>query len=73
MRKRGLTVTPAVFCCVPSFVALRRYSENQRVLGAAMEKLGFKLYLKPEHQGYIISSYHYPKDKNWDFEKFYSK
>lgn len=49
-----------------------RYAENQRVLHAAMTKMGFKLFLKPEEQGYIISSYRYPTDPNWNFEKFYA-
>ncbi len=48
----------------------RRYKENQKILGKGLEKLGFQLYLKPENQGYIISSYHYAKDPNWNFEKF---
>jgi 2-aminoethylphosphonate-pyruvate transaminase len=38
-----------------------------------MGKMGFELYLPPEQQGYIISSYKYPKDKNWNFNTFYSK
>jgi 2-aminoethylphosphonate-pyruvate transaminase len=33
-----------------------RYKENQKILGAGLKELGFKLYLKPEQQGYIISS-----------------
>ena len=36
-----------------------------------MRQLGFKEYLEPEKQGYIISSFIYPKDKNFDFQKFY--
>lgn len=51
----------------------RRYKENQRVLAEGLKPLGFELYLRPEVQGYIISSYHWPKDKNWNFEQFYSK
>jgi len=50
-----------------------RYKENQRVLQEGMIKLGFRLYLPPKLQGFIISSYEYPKDANWDFTKFYSK
>jgi len=51
----------------------RRYAENQRVLQEGMVKLGFRLYLPPTLQGYIISSYHYPTDSNWNFNTFYSK
>jgi 2-aminoethylphosphonate-pyruvate transaminase len=50
-----------------------RYLDNQRVLMKGMEKLGFELYLDPNVQGCIISSYRYPSDKNWSFEKFYSE
>lgn len=50
-----------------------RYKTNQQVLMKAMEQMGFKLYLKSNLQGPIISSYHYPKDKNWNFNTFYNK
>jgi 2-aminoethylphosphonate-pyruvate transaminase len=50
-----------------------RYLENQRVLMKGMDKLGFKLYLESANQGCIISSYRFPTDKNWSFEKFYSE
>jgi 2-aminoethylphosphonate-pyruvate transaminase len=50
-----------------------RYKENQRILNAGLAKLGFELYLKPQQQGYIISSYHYAKDKNWNFNEFYNQ
>lgn len=51
----------------------RRYQANQQTLMAGLDKLGFKLYLPREQQGYIISSYHWPKDAGWNFEQFYSK
>jgi len=51
----------------------KRYQSNQQTLMRGLEKLGFKLYLPKEQQGYIISSYHWPKDDNWNFETFYSK
>ncbi len=51
----------------------KRYRENKSVLDAGMEKLGFKQYLKPEIQGHIISSFLYPKDPNFNFERFYKK
>jgi 2-aminoethylphosphonate-pyruvate transaminase len=37
-----------------------------------MKNLGFELYLPSEKQGYIISSYRYPKDSNWNFNRFYN-
>jgi 2-aminoethylphosphonate-pyruvate transaminase len=49
-----------------------RYKENQRVLQEGMNALGFELYLPVEMQGYIISSYRYPTDANWNFERFYT-
>jgi len=42
------------------------------VLHSTLSKLGFQLFLKPENQGYIISSYRYPTDPNWNFDKFYA-
>jgi 2-aminoethylphosphonate-pyruvate transaminase len=48
-----------------------RYSLNQQTFQAGMKKMGFDQYLPPQLQGCIISSYVYPKDKNWDFQKFY--
>jgi len=50
-----------------------RYRENQQRLMRGLAPLGFELYLPSERQGYIISSYHWPKDKNWNFETFYNK
>lgn len=51
----------------------RRYRTNQQTLMKGLAKLGFELYLPAEQQGYIISSYHWPKDSNWSFEAFYQK
>ena len=50
-----------------------RYKENKKVLDTGMAKLGFKQYLKPEIQGHIITSFLYPKDPNFNFERFYKK
>jgi len=38
-----------------------------------LDQLGYELYLPREKAGYIISSYRYPKDENWDFNLFYNK
>jgi len=51
----------------------RRYRENQSTLQRVMAELGFQLYLKPNLQGYIITSYRYPTDANWKFEEFYNR
>lgn len=49
-----------------------RYKANYGVLVNGMRRLGFKEFLAPELQGYIISSFRYPKHTNWDFERFYT-
>ena len=49
-----------------------RYSENYETLVAGMTALGFETYLPESLQGYIITSFRYPEDPNWDFEAFYS-
>ncbi len=48
-----------------------RYEENYRTLVAGMRSLGFVEYVDPELQGYIITSFRYPEDPNFQFEKFY--
>lgn len=51
----------------------RRYRANQQTLQAGMRELGFELYLPPHLAGPIITSYVYPKDKNWSFDTFYNR
>ncbi len=48
-----------------------RYRQNYETLIEGMRRMGFKEYLKPENQGYIITSFLYPDDPNFSFEKFY--
>ena len=48
-----------------------RYGKNYETLIAGMRLMGFKEYLEPEDQGYIITSFLYPDDTNFSFEKFY--
>ncbi|MDG2208031.1 MAG: 2-aminoethylphosphonate--pyruvate transaminase [Pirellulales bacterium] len=48
-----------------------RYEENYRTLVAGMRSLGFVEYVGPELQGYIITSFCFPEDSNFQFEKFY--
>lgn len=49
----------------------KRYRNNYEVLVAGMREMGFQEYLKPEDQGYIITSFLYPDNPNFSFEKFY--
>ena len=48
-----------------------RYEENYRTLVTGMRSFGFVEYVDPELQGYIITSFRYPEDVNFQFEKFY--
>jgi len=50
-----------------------RYRENYETLIKGMREMGFKEYLSTETQGYIIASFLYPDDPNFDFEAFYNK
>ena len=50
-----------------------RYKTNKKILDDGMRQLGYREYLKPEIQGHIITSFLYPDDPGFDFEKFYSK
>lgn len=51
----------------------KRYQKNYNTLIAGMREMGFREYLAPQDQGYIITSFLYPKDPNFSFEKFYEK
>jgi 2-aminoethylphosphonate-pyruvate transaminase len=51
----------------------QRYTHNHETLLTSMRQLGFKEYLRPEDQGYIITSFLYPKDDKFRFEQFYEK
>jgi 2-aminoethylphosphonate-pyruvate transaminase len=48
-----------------------RYRKNYETLVEGMRQMGFKEYLRPQHQGYIITSFLYPEDPNFSFEVFY--
>eukprot|EP00735_Rhodelphis_limneticus_P008788 TRINITY_DN2273_c0_g1::TRINITY_DN2273_c0_g1_i1::g.6916::m.6916 TRINITY_DN2273_c0_g1::TRINITY_DN2273_c0_g1_i1::g.6916 ORF type:complete len:405 (+),score=160.95,sp/Q8D3M4/PHNW_VIBVU/48.04/4e-115,Aminotran_5/PF00266.14/2.7e-26,Aminotran_1_2/PF00155.16/0.00042 TRINITY_DN2273_c0_g1_i1:47-1216(+) len=50
----------------------KRYQNNREVLRKGMKELGFHELLGPEHTGYIITSFLYPKHENYNFEKFYN-
>ncbi|MCI1966779.1 MAG: 2-aminoethylphosphonate--pyruvate transaminase [Oscillospiraceae bacterium] len=47
----------------------RRYANNQRVLAAGMNKLGFQTMIDPDIQSPCITSFYYPS--NFNFQKFY--
>jgi 2-aminoethylphosphonate-pyruvate transaminase len=50
-----------------------RYKCNHRTLVEGMRKLGFKSYLAPQFQSYIITSFHYPAHPNFTFLEFYRR
>ena len=48
-----------------------RYRKNYEALVTGMRQMGFKEYLRPEDQGYIITSFLYPDNPKFSFKKFY--
>ena len=50
-----------------------RYKQNYQTTLDAMKQMGFKAYLKPEDQGYIITSFFYPDHPKFDFPQFYER
>jgi len=50
-----------------------RYAANHRTLLDGMQAMGFRPYLTPERQSYIITSFHYPTHKNFNFAGFYDR
>jgi 2-aminoethylphosphonate-pyruvate transaminase len=48
-----------------------RYADNHATLIGGMTALGFRPYLAPQHQSYIITSFYYPDNPNFDFDTFY--
>ena len=48
-----------------------RYKRNHEVLLSRMESLGFKSYLDPSVQSYLITSFHFPEDPKFTFDAFY--
>ncbi len=51
----------------------KRYQRNHVALVAGMRELGFREYVDPELQGWIITSFFYPDDPNFQFEDFYER
>jgi 2-aminoethylphosphonate-pyruvate transaminase len=48
-----------------------RYRDNHDTLLTGMRELGFRVYLPPELQSYIITTFYYPEHPNFNFETFY--
>lgn len=51
----------------------QRYKENNKILVEGMRKLGFEEYLDRDKRGYIITSFLYSDDDNFDFSEFYER
>ncbi len=50
-----------------------RYRNNHATLLAGMRAMGFAEYVPVEDQGYIITTFMYPDDPNFDFDVFYDR
>lgn len=50
-----------------------RYQKNCSIIKSGMKEMGFKEFLEPYHQGYIITSYHFPDNENFSFKEFYNR
>eukprot|EP00656_Telonema_subtile_P029241 TRINITY_DN32402_c0_g1_i1.p1 TRINITY_DN32402_c0_g1~~TRINITY_DN32402_c0_g1_i1.p1 ORF type:complete len:446 (+),score=139.77 TRINITY_DN32402_c0_g1_i1:129-1466(+) len=50
---------------------LARYDANFKVLKSGLAELGFHPYLADDVQGSIITTFLFPDDDNFDFDKFY--
>jgi 2-aminoethylphosphonate-pyruvate transaminase len=50
-----------------------RYRTNHAALLQGMTALGFRPYLSPELQSFIITTFHYPADPKFVFEQFYQR
>ena len=50
-----------------------RYRANHSALMEGMESLGLEPYLAAEHRGPIITTFRYPRHRNFDFAEFYNR
>jgi len=50
-----------------------RYRRNHEVLVQGMKDLGFRVYLDPSVQSYIITSFYFPDDPKFTFDQFYRR
>ncbi len=51
----------------------KRYRENHATLVAGMRELGFREYIAPDLQGWIITAFPYPNNDAFRFEEFYEQ
>jgi 2-aminoethylphosphonate-pyruvate transaminase len=50
-----------------------RYRRNHEILVHGMRELGFRVYLDPSVQSYIITSFYFPDEPKFTFDQFYSR
>lgn len=50
-----------------------RYQSNHQTLVNGMREMGFREYVRPEDQTYIITTFLYPADPRFEFEAFYER
>ncbi len=50
-----------------------RYASNHAALLCGMRRMGFREFVPAELQGHIITSFLFPDDPNFEFEKFYQR
>jgi len=50
-----------------------RYHRNHAILAEGMKQMGFRPYLPPDLQSYIITAFHYPHDPRFSFHDFYHR
>ena len=50
-----------------------RYQANYKTLIDGMRRMGFKEFLDPDDQGYIITSFYYPESDRFNFNEFYKR
>ena len=46
----------------------KRYSALQQYMSRELQAMGFKLYVQPEDQGCIITTFMLPRDERFNFE-----
>ncbi len=50
-----------------------RYTENWQILRKGVEKIGFKILLKPEQESHFLITILYPNNSNFDFYELHDK
>jgi 2-aminoethylphosphonate-pyruvate transaminase len=49
-----------------------RYEENHHILVEGMERLGFRCFLSESHRSSIITAFHDPEERTYEFKRFYA-